>query len=382
MLPMSRLKGLFAAPVLLALVVTATAQDANIRQPVADLEQLLVAEPLVITQAEISRPKAKGDITLRAEVSFGGAPPLRVKLRKAEPGADSFNNVPRYDLAAYELQKLFLDPAEYVVPPTTLRMVPLAEFAKYSPGVERTFSAADQVLAVVQYWLGDIKAVADVYDPTRFAADPVYARHIGQLNVLTYLIRHRDSNLGNFLLGNAAVGARVFSIDHGVAFASEDSDRGELWKDLRVNRLPADTVERLRKVTPELLTERLGVLAQWRFLDGSYVPVANGNNLSENRGVRRTGEQLQMGLNKSEIRAVHRLLTKLLERVDRGEITLVPAAARGLRGRNPRRCSGMESIAWSLSPMCMAPTPNCSSCCTRPGSSMRRTIGRPGRRIS
>ena len=326
MQPMSRLMGLFAAPLLLALVATAAAQDANIRQPVADLEQLLAAEPLVITQAEISRPKAKGDITLRAEVSFGGAPPLRVKLRRAEPGADSFNNVPRYEFAAYELQKFFLDPAEYVVPPTTLRMVPLADFAKYAPAVERTFSAADQVLAVVQYWLSDIKVVADVYSPERFAADRVYARHIGHLNVLTYLIRHRDSNLGNFLLGNAEVGARVFSIDHGVAFASGESDRGEVWKNLRVNRLPADTVERLRHVTPQLLADRLGVLAQWQLQDRSYVPVANGKNLSDNRGVRRAGNELQMGLTKSEIRAVHRLLTKLLERVDRGEITLVPAA--------------------------------------------------------
>ncbi len=201
----------------------------------------------MITHAEISRPNAKGDITLRAEVSFGGAPPLRVKLRKAEPGANSFNNVPRYDIAAYELQKLFLDPAEYVVPPTALRMVPLADFAKYSPGVARTFPAADQVLAVVQYWLSDITVIADVYSPERFAADPVYARHIGQLNVLTYLIRHRDSNMGNFLIGKAEVGARVFSIDHGVAFASEESDRGEVWKDMRVDRLPADTVERLRQ---------------------------------------------------------------------------------------------------------------------------------------
>ncbi len=327
MQPIRRLMDLFSAALLLALVATAAAQDANIRQPVADLEQLLAAEPLVITQAEISRPKAKGDITLRAEVSFGGAPPLRVKLRKAEPGADSFNNVPRYDLAAYELQKLFLDPAEYVVPPTTLRMVPLADFAKYSPGVARTFSAADQVLAVVQHWLSDIKVVADVYSPERFAADPVYARHIGQLNVLTYLIRHRDSNLGNFLLGSAETGARVFSIDHGVAFASGESDRGEVWKDMRVNRLPADTVERLRHVTPQLLVDRLGVLAQWQLEGRSYVPVASGKNLSENRGVRRAGNELQMGLTKSEILAVRRLLAKLLERVDRGEITLVPAAA-------------------------------------------------------
>ncbi len=120
---MHRLSGLFAAVLLLGMATTATAQDANITRPVADLEKLFAAEPLVITQAQISRPKAKGDITLRAQVSFGGSPPLEVKLRHADPGADSFNNVPRYDLAAYELQKLFLDPAEYVVPPTALRMV-------------------------------------------------------------------------------------------------------------------------------------------------------------------------------------------------------------------------------------------------------------------
>jgi hypothetical protein len=318
----SRLTSLVVA---LLLVATATAQDANIKQPIEELERLLAAEPLVITHAEISRPNAKGDITLRADVSFGGAEPLRVKLRKAEPGANSFNNVPRYDLAAYELQKLFLDPAEYVVPPTALRMVPLADFAKYSPGVKRTFPGADQVVAVVQYWLSDIKSIEDVFDSARFAADPVYARHIGQLNVLTYLIRHRDSNRGNFLIGKAEVGARVFSIDHGVAFASEDSDRGELWKDLRVNRLPADTVERLRRVTPQLLTERLAVLAQWQLEDGSYVPVAGGENLSQGNGVRREGKDLQMGLTKSEISSLNRLLKRLLEQVDRGEITLVPA---------------------------------------------------------
>lgn len=321
----SRRLGAFAAPMLLALVATATAQDSNVRQPVEELERLLAAEPLAIVRAEISRPNAKGDITLKADVSFGGAEPLRVKLRKAEPGADSFNNVPRYDLAAYELQKLFLDPAEYVVPPTGVRMVALADFAIHPGGAYRTFPTADQVMAVVQYWLSDVKAVADVYDPGRFAADPVYARHIGQLNVFTHLIRHGDSNLGNFLIGNAERGARVFSIDHGVAFDSEESDRGDLWKDMRVNQLPADLVERLRKITPDQLTERLGVLAQWQLRDGNYVAVPKGVNLSEHRGVRRSGDDLQIGLNKTEIRAVNRRLDKLLELCDAGKIALMPA---------------------------------------------------------
>jgi len=320
---MTRLASLLAAPLLLGLAATAAAQDSNITQPIADLERLLAAEPLVITQAEISRPKAKGDITLRADVSFGGAPPLRVKLRKAEPGADTFNNVPRYDLAAYELQKLFIDPTEYVVPPTVLRFIPRADFAKYQPDVARTFSSADQVLAVLQYWLSDITVVADVLDPARFEADALYARHIGQLNVLTYLIEHRDSNVGNFLIGKSPIGARVFSIDHGVAFASIDSDRGEAWKDIRVNRLPADTVARLRTVTLPVLEQRLGVLAQWKLEGTRYVPVALGPNLSINRGVRREGKDLQMGLTRSEILAVNRLLTRLLQRIDAGEIAVV-----------------------------------------------------------
>jgi len=317
------LSRLFAASLLLGLAVAATAQDANITQSVAELEKLLAAEPMVITSAEISRPKAKGDITLRAEVSFGGAPPLTVKLRKAEPGAEEFNNVPRYDLAAYELQKLFLDPAEYVVPPTALRMVPLADFAKYSPGIKRTFPGAEQVLGVVQYWLSDIKVIEDVFNPTRFAADPVYARHIGQLNVLTYLVEHRDSNAGNFLIGKAELGPRVFSIDHGVAFASEDSDRGEAWKVMRVQRLPADTVERLRKITPQILEQRLSVLAQWKLQGGQYMPAAPGPNIGAVRGVRREGDDLQMGLTNAEIKAIERLLEKLLKRIDAGEITLV-----------------------------------------------------------
>ncbi|MEO8307804.1 MAG: hypothetical protein ABI616_07155 [Pseudomonadota bacterium] len=319
---MHRLLGLFTASLLLG--AAANAQDANFSRPIPELERLFAAEPLVITQAQISRPKAKGDITLRAQVSFGGSAPVEVKLRHADPGADSFNNVPRYDLAAYELQKLFLEPAEYVVPPTALRMVELAQFARYSPDVKRTFPGADQVLAVVQYWLSDIKVIADVYLPDRFATDPLYARHIEQLNVLTYLIDHRDSNVGNFLIGKQERAARVFSIDNGVAFASPDSDRGELWSVMRVTRLPADVVARLRKVTLATLQDKLGVLAQWQLKDGMFVPVALTESLSEARGVRRKGDQVQMGLTRSEIQSVQRLLVKLLADVDAGKITVVP----------------------------------------------------------
>ena len=295
-------------------------QEANLPLPVAELEQMLQHEPLRIVSAEISRPKAKGDITLKADVAFGERPPMRVKLRKAEPGAETFNNRPRYDLAAYELQKLFVDPGEYLVPPTALRMVPLEDFRRYSPDVEPTFRGSDEVLAVVQAWLLEIRVVADVLDTALFESDAVYARHVGQLNVLTYLVEHGDSNVGNFLISKIVPGPRVFSIDHGVAFGHNESDRGDVWKRMRVDRLPADTVERLRAISQDVLQERLGVLAEWKLENGHYLPVPAGANLSTLHGVRQKDGAVQMGLTRSEIRAVWLRLTRLLKDVDAGRI--------------------------------------------------------------
>src|SRR5512136_1018990 len=100
---MRRTTGRIVAAAALAWVTAGFAQDANITLPVPEIERMMAAPELTIVSAEISRPKAKGDITLKADVSFEGQPPVRFKLRKAEPGADTFNNVPRYDMAAYEL---------------------------------------------------------------------------------------------------------------------------------------------------------------------------------------------------------------------------------------------------------------------------------------
>ena len=264
-----------------------------------------------------------------------------MKLRKAEPGADSFNNVPRYDLAAYELQKLFLDPAEYVVPPTALRMVPLADFAKYSPDVERTFPGADQVLAVVQYWLSDITVIADVYDPAALCRRPGLCaphRPAERAHVSDQASRLEPRQLP--ASARQEVGARVFSIDHGVAFASEDSDRGDVWKDMRVNQLPADTVERLRQVTPATAD---GPTGRARAVATPGRQLRSGGERKEPRGKAAAsvaqGNELQMGLTKSEIREVHRLLTKTARAVDNGKITIVPAG----RYLRIHRCPGMHT---------------------------------------
>jgi len=308
------------AACLLTGMAAVAAADVNIPVPADVLERQLAMEPFRVVTAEISRPKAKGDITLKAEVSFSGNPPYRLKLRRAEPGAEAFNNRPRYDLAAYELQKLFLDPDEYVVPPTALRMLPRAELEPYAPQAKPTFPGSDEVLVVLQYWLQEVKVVADVYDPALFAADAGYARHVGQLNVLTFLIEHGDANLGNFLISRSEQSPRVFSVDNGVAFSYNESDRSEIWKDLRVDRLPADTVARLRRVTGAELHRRLGVLAQWRLEDGRWVAAAPGDNLAPQRGVRHKDDVVQLGLRRPEIDQVGRRIDELLKLVDSGRV--------------------------------------------------------------
>lgn len=299
------------------------AQDTNITMPVAELERMLADDPLKIVSADKSRPKAPGDITSKAEVSFGGREPFRVKLRRSEPGAEGFNNLPRYDLASYAIQRLLMDANEYVMPPTALRMIPVAEFKSYyhdPAAVKPTFRGADEVLCVVQYWLQNVTNPPDILDKSRFDTDAVYARHIGQLNVFTYLIEHRDSNQGNFLISKAEQGPRVFSIDHGVAFASLDSDRGTDWLELRVDRLPKDTVERVRALDKDVLTSKLGVLGQWELRDGHYVPVPLTENTYPSRGVRIKDGVVQMGLTREEISAVARQVKRLLNKVDNGKV--------------------------------------------------------------
>jgi hypothetical protein len=186
---------------------TVGAAEVNIPVPAEALERQLATEPFSIVAAQTSRPTVKNDTTLKAEISLSGNPTVRVKLRRAEPGAEQPNNRPRYELAAYELQKLFLEPAEFVVPPTALRAIPVAALLPYAREARPTFRGSEDVLVVLQYWLEDVKVVADAYSARLFASDAGYTRHVGQLNVLTYLIEHGDSNLGNFLMSRSASSA-------------------------------------------------------------------------------------------------------------------------------------------------------------------------------
>jgi hypothetical protein len=295
----------------------ARAQDSHILLRVADAERLMREGAIQPVAGEGSR--FKGDRTQHVLVRFTEDTAFEVKWAEAPAGGRAFNNEPRYEIAAYELQKLFLDEPDYVVPPTVLRMLPLSRYRERVPSAEPTWEGAASVLGVLQYWTVGLTA-KDVFDERRAERDSVYARHLGDLNTLTYLIHHGDSNEGNVLVSDDPASPRVFAVDNGVAFASPPSNRGTKWRELRVKRLPARTVDRLRQIDRERLDRTLGVLAQFELRGGEYVPVAPGTNVNARLGVRQSGSVLQLGLTSMEIDGVRDRLERLLRDVDTGKL--------------------------------------------------------------
>jgi hypothetical protein len=292
------------------------AQDSNVTLPVDTIERLLRFEEYEMMSCRDTRFEA--DRTQLVTLMFPGERMIRVKWARAEKGADTFNNRPRFELAAYEIQKLFLDEEDYVVPPTVARGTSPETCPTAGVQVGPTFDRSSDVLVLMSYWLGYVTP-NNVYDTDRFDSDSAYARHLGDFNVLTYLIRHADMNPGNFLVSTDSANPRVFAVDNGVAFGDE-SDRGDAWRDIRVDRLPQGTVDRLQDIGKEDLERALGVIVQYEIREGRLVDVEPTENLDRRKGVRQKDDIIQLGLTGGEINAIYGRLERLLRRVDSGEI--------------------------------------------------------------
>jgi len=297
------------------------AQDINLLFAADSIESLLRAPELRIIGSAGTR--FEGDRTQRVVLEFEDDLRIKVKWAKAPSGGrGSFNNRPRYEIAAYELQKLFLDDPEYVVPPTIARCVPVDQQRQIESWAEATFSGTSSVLVVLQYWLWNVTA-DDVWSKDRFKSDTLYARHFANLDLFTYLIRHSDSNKGNVLISSVTVHPRVFAVDNGVAFnRREVSDRGTRWQRLRVDRLPQRTVDRLRALTHEELDRRLAVVVQFRRAGEALVPMTPTEPLDRGKGVRSNDEVVQLGLTDHEIAHIWDRIRNVLKKVDEQKIAL------------------------------------------------------------
>jgi hypothetical protein len=296
--------------------------DTNILFPVDYIKERLNASQLVILEIDRSRPLEE-DRSRR--VTLGGPdgePEMEAHWKPVAPPGDGFNNEPRYELAAYHFQQMWLDEEDYVVPPLVLRAMPIEEYTQYAPASRGpTIRGTQSVLFMLSYWVQNLAVdTVDPFDPGLFEFDETYAHHFANVNVLTHLIDHKDGNHGNVIVSMDPMNRRVFAVDNDVAFRSQESDLGDRWRRLHVDRIPAQTVERLRNITREDLQRELGVVAEFEIVDGYLVPVEPGPNLRANRGVRTEGNRVQFGLTEGEIRDVERNIERLLRDVDRGRI--------------------------------------------------------------
>jgi hypothetical protein len=311
-----------AALLSLAPPVLDAAPGESIALPVATIEARLRG-PIEIIEVAQARPKIEGDRSARVVLAgFDGEPDMIAHWKPVAPPGKGFNNEPRYVLAAYRLQSLFLDECEYVVPPVALRALSVEEYERLRGAAPATLRDTSSVLFLLSYWLADVTN-RDPWDRARFDADPRYAHHWGNVNILTHLIEHKDANLGNLLISVNPESPRVFSIDNDVAFNSDASDRGDQWRHLQVDRLPQRTIERLRALTRETLDTELGVLAEFQVANGILVPVEPGKNLGPRTGLRSKGDRVQLGLSSAEIAPIMRRIDRLLTRVDRGELLAI-----------------------------------------------------------
>jgi hypothetical protein len=242
------------------------------------------------------------------------------------PSLDGWNNNPRKEIAAYELQKLFLDPRDYVVPTTLARCVPIEHQLPYRPDAQPTLEGTNCVLVMLALWLQNVTVPEAFYDEERFLSDPTYAYAYGIFNILTYLSEHLDNRKGNFLVSKDDHSPSAYAIDNGIAFGSRIYNwfvpSSYAWRKIVVPAVPESAVDRLRKLQRADL-DRFSVVAEFsKDEDGFLEAVPPGASLDASRPVNMSENVVQIGLTESEIDDLWDRIEKLIEQVDEGQLAV------------------------------------------------------------
>ena len=207
------------------------------------------------------------------------------------------------------------------MPTVALHCIPAEKFRTIDAKAQPTFPGSSCVLGTISVWLNDVKIPRDLYDDDRFEEDPLFARYVADLNVLTYLIGHRDSHEGNMLLSTDPNDPRAYSVDNGIAFDLLPWNlRVFNWFKIRVPWLRREKIDRLRGVT-RAQVRALAVVGEMEAdAAGIYHVARSGPSFDpkNDQGVRRLGKRIQFGLDEDEIDDLEERIHKLLRNVDSG----------------------------------------------------------------
>ena len=307
---------------LLACPVVGAADDTGKILPLADAEMLqrLERDNFSVVSAAAAGGGVMGARKLELRFDDGTAIDAKWKVTPAQ--ADGWNNSPRHEIGAYAVQKLFLDPEDYLVPPIAVRCIPLADYRVVEKDPTPNLEGTRCVFGALAAWLHHVYQPDPPFDRERFAKDARYAFHFANLNLLHYLIDHRDGRYSNFLIAKDADDARVFSIDNGIAFSGLVYNfLSTNYNTIRVAAVPKKSIDRLGRIERQDL-DQLGVLGQLEVdSDGILRNVAPTANADPEQGTRHLPNGgIQFGLTRSEIDAMEQRLRALLKMVDSGEL--------------------------------------------------------------
>jgi hypothetical protein len=244
-----------------------------------------------------------------------------VKWKTVPRRLDGFNNSPRKELAAYAIQRVFLEPEDYVVPTSAIRCAPLERYRERQPLASATVKGTQCVLGVLSVWMKDVTVPDVLYDEERFRSDAQYAYFMSNLNLFTYLVDHRDGRGGNFLVSKDDGRRQVFAVDNGISFGPWVFNYFvPNWTNLRVAALRKESIERLRAIERADLDFLLVVVQLEANANGILRAAPPGAPFDPDDGVSVRDGTVQFGLTASEIDGIFERIEKLIDAVDAGHV--------------------------------------------------------------
>jgi hypothetical protein len=247
---------------------------------------------------------------------------LTFKWKEVIPDTlDQDNNSPRREIAVYQVQRLFLDPEDYVVPTSLMYCVPLETAKKNRKKASPSVPGTNCVLGNLSVWLQNVTQPEVLYEEARFLRDPNYAYFMANLGLLTFLVSHHDGKPSNWLASKEENRRQVFVIDNGVSFrALLHNPFATNWDVIRVPAFRKESVDRLRKIKRGDL-DVLGVVAQLERNDkGILVSVPHRENFSPTSGVRIFDGTVQFGLTTGELGDLWQRIQQVIAEVDDGTL--------------------------------------------------------------
>jgi hypothetical protein len=283
----------------------------------------------------VRTPKGKQNakVLTLAVPSKHGSIVFRAKWR-ADSTISSLND-PRRELAAYAVQKMFLAPEQYVVPPTAGHCFEIAHYrARVEPSEPASFQGATCVYGILSYWLEDAQSIDEAADTERLDEDDLlngdlfwrnssYRRSLADVNLLAHLISHGDSHPAQFVVTGDRKQPRVHVVDNTIAFSdfrNPKLERAEDWSILHVPALSAESLARLRALRFHDLL-KLAVIERYENRGGRLVHTDLPRRFAPRQtGLRWVNNRLEIGLTGAEINQLYRRLRGVVQRADAGEI--------------------------------------------------------------